>query len=91
MSDFQNTTQPTVETSEPTTGATQLPETSLAGETSLPSEDATPMTNGVAHETQETAAVAPVDDVKAEESPAEKTIEPITEGQLGYKGPGILK
>ena len=42
--------------------------------------------------TPATEEAAPVTEEKKEDAaPAEKVIEPISQGQLGYKGPGLLK
>ncbi|KAK6395275.1 hypothetical protein LTR65_000745 [Meristemomyces frigidus] len=89
MSEFQNTALP-VEATEPTIAAThQLPETT-ATETAAPTEHAAaPVVDGALGEP---AAALPVEESKLEDtSAAEKTIEPISEGQLAYKGPGLLK
>jgi len=103
MSAVQDINNPTTLASEPAaTTTTHAPETAAEGHTmaeeaplrsdALASAEQQPATNGLAND----AAVAPVDG-RAEEgltatpAAAENTTEPITEGQLGYKGPGLLK
>lgn len=52
-----------------------------------------PEINGVPNVNHDAAVAAPVEEKKAEVAPAveKKPVEPITEGQLSYKGPGVLK
>ncbi|KAK5120956.1 hypothetical protein LTR85_005740 [Meristemomyces frigidus] len=92
MSEVQNSFVP-VEATEPNVAATnEVPETTAA-ETAAPIESAAPAVDGAANERSEPAAAAvSVEESKVETTPsAEKTIEPITEGQLAYKGPGLIK
>ncbi|KAI7298813.1 hypothetical protein KC315_g17878 [Hortaea werneckii] len=96
-------TQPTVEATEPTatnTAATPTePETfTSAPETPAQAEEAAkeakPETEAPKEESKEEAkedAAAPVEEKKTEEKTEDKPVEPITEGQLAYKGPGLLK
>lgn len=91
MSEVQNTALP-VEASEPTLAATNEVPATTAAETAAPTEHAAPVVDGAVDQTPEPAAAAPVEESKDEATPAaEKTIEPISEGQLTYKGPGLLK
>ncbi|GAB1728696.1 hypothetical protein NU195Hw_g5091t1 [Hortaea werneckii] len=96
-------TQPAVEATEPTatnTAATPTePETfTSAPETPAQAEEAAkeakPETEAPKEESKEEAkedAAAPAEEKKTEEKTEEKPVEPITEGQLAYKGPGLLK
>ena len=76
---------------------TALPETSAAPVAAAnPSTTATEPLKENHHATDSIApaavapeGVAPVEEKKV--SPAEKAVEPITEGQLAYKGPGLIK
>nr|POE47720.1 hypothetical protein CFP56_01051 [Quercus suber] len=79
-----------VEPLAPTTDVTTVAESAVpAAETAKPVVDGT---------SNEVAAAAPVAEAAATEEPAagtttaaEKVVEPITEGQLAYKGPGLVK
>ncbi|KAI6816422.1 hypothetical protein KC332_g17207 [Hortaea werneckii] len=99
-------TQPAVEATEPTTTTTTNtaatptePETfTSAPETPAQAEEAAkeakPETEAPKEESKEEAkedAAAPAEEKKTEEKTEEKPVEPITEGQLAYKGPGLLK
>jgi len=102
MSDVQIFSQPHAQTSEPTE-ATHMPENTAAETLSTQAEDAPktdglaaeeqkPEVNGVTDEAKDTVTASPAE--KSATSPAaaaEQSTEPITEGQLGYKGPGLLK
>ncbi|EMD01071.1 hypothetical protein BAUCODRAFT_194417 [Baudoinia panamericana UAMH 10762] len=91
---------------EPATATTTQPELSTAGH-NVSNEAGKPLVNGElanhSHHTSTvplsntqdeitpvnaTPATAPVEETKPA---AEKTVEPLTEGLLGYKGPGLLK
>lgn len=103
MSDVQNTTvtaSPAVDTpaAEPVTASTQ-PETttSTTEEAPKPAETSTEIpavteskpTEATPAATEEAAPAT--EEKKDEAAPAEKVVEPISQGQLGYKGPGLLK
>lgn len=94
MSDVHDTTKP-VEATEPTTALPQMeaaPE-EVPKSDALATEEHQPEVNGVTEEAKDAAAVPAEAKTADEAAPAaaEKTIEPVTEGQLGYKGPGLLK
>lgn len=86
MSDVQQpTTAPATETlvTDPATATSITKDAPLATEPVVSSE--APKTEA------ETAAVTDAAPVEASTETAEKAVEPITEGQLAYKGPGLLK
>lgn len=90
MSDIQQPVNPVAEASEPTTDTTTQQPEATSTEGVAPVEESHPEVNGGASEPQETTAL-PTEE-KVEATPvAEKTIEPVTEGQLTYKGPGLIK
>lgn len=101
MSDVQNTTAPMAEATEPTTALpTAQPDTTAAADhAALVEEAQKPMVNGepaVESSSEPAAPVAAAEEKKDEVAPAateeaEKAVEPVTQGQLGYKGPGLLK
>ncbi|KAI7249168.1 hypothetical protein KC335_g17917, partial [Hortaea werneckii] len=96
-------TEPTTTTTTNTAATPTEPETfTSAPETPAQAEEAAkeakPETEAPKEESKEEAkedAAAPVEEKKTEEKTEEKTedkpVEPITEGQLAYKGPGLLK
>lgn len=93
MSDLQNTTA----TEKATTDPTIAPETDVKPEETPrvePSHDASAVESSKADEIQALPEAkdqsAPAEEKKDEAAP-EKPIEPITEGQLALKGPGLLK
>jgi hypothetical protein len=101
MSDIQNTTaQPAEASTEPVATSTTAQPEAPATSATAPVTESKPEVNGVPA-TEEAAApitedkkdeAAPLAAAAAvEEKPAEKTIEPITEGQLSVKGPGLIK
>ncbi|KAK5116003.1 hypothetical protein LTR62_000459 [Meristemomyces frigidus] len=62
--------------------------------TSTPLTDATPATTSEPLAATHEPALAPLEETKDVASPvaaAETSVEPITEGQLAYKGPGLIK
>lgn len=90
MSDIHTTpavaaTEPTV--TEPAAVAAAAPPAETVPTVHEPaSETAAPVV-----EEPKAEAVAPVEESKIETPVAEKAVEPITEGQLAYKGPGLVK
>ncbi|KAI7240320.1 hypothetical protein KC330_g1277 [Hortaea werneckii] len=96
-------TQPTVEATEPTatnTAATPTePETFTSapetpGQADEAAKEAKPETEAPKEESKEETKeepAAPAEEKKTEDKTEEKPVEPITEGQLAYKGPGLLK
>ncbi|KAI7100221.1 hypothetical protein KC316_g21042, partial [Hortaea werneckii] len=100
-------TQPTVEATEPTatnTAATPTEPETFTSATETPGQvdeaakEAKPETEAPKEESKEESkeetkeeAAAPAEEKKTEDKTEEKPVEPITEGQLAYKGPGLLK
>lgn len=85
MSDvLQHTTTPAAETlvTDPATATSITKDAPLATE---------PAVNGEAPKTGTETAVADAAPIEDSTETAEKAVEPITEGQLAYKGPGLLK
>ena len=102
MSELQHTQQPLAEATEPSVVSPALQSESAIEEPIAPVEQSKAAISGSALSTQAapTTQTTPADAAPLEESKldnavatpaAEKTIEPITEGLLGYKGPGLLK
>lgn len=94
MSDTQNTTT-TAETvvSQPMTteDPSVIPENMSKDEAPADAEaKPEPKPEEITSENQAKDEIAVAED-KTESAPAEKVIEPISEGQLTYKGPGLLK
>ncbi|KAI7287503.1 hypothetical protein KC345_g573 [Hortaea werneckii] len=96
-------TQPAVEATEPTATNTAATPTEPETFTSAPetpaqadeaAKEAKPETEAPKEESKEEAKedpAAPAEEKKTDEKTEEKPVEPITEGQLAYKGPGLLK
>ena len=94
MSDTQNTTT-TAEAivSQPMTteDPSVIPENMSKDEASTDAEaKPEPKREEITTEDQPKDEITPAED-KTESVPAEKVVEPISEGQLTYKGPGLLK
>ncbi|CAK3953816.1 Hypothetical predicted protein [Lecanosticta acicola] len=89
MSDVQNTPAPVTEAGEATAPAAAINADTTAPVASETKPEATTETSAPPTTTEEAtpAAAAPT----AEETKEEKTVEPIIEGQLAYKGPGLVK
>jgi len=95
MSDVQDFNKPHALTSDHTdTTAAETPSSQAEAPKAdgLAAEERTPEVNGVTDAAKDTVA-APSEEKNATSpaAAAEKSTEPITEGQLGYKGPGLLK
>lgn len=94
MSEVQNTTTeavvaPPVSTEDSHVIPENIGKDEAVTSTELPATESKPQ-ESTADDQLKTEAAAAEDD-KRESTPAEKVIEPITEGQLTYKGPGLLK
>ena len=96
MSDFQHTQQPLAEATEASTVSPLVQPESRLEDHIAPVEQPRHVVDGNALESHASPAIAaPLEESKLDNAvatpAAEKTIEPITEGQLGYKGPGLIK
>ncbi|WPG99631.1 Hypothetical protein R9X50_00244900 [Acrodontium crateriforme] len=89
MSDIHATAVPAVEPTEPVV-ASAVP---VVSEPVVAAEPVTDASKPAVEEssTDVPAAVAPAEEEKKTDATVEKVIEPVSEGQLAYKGPGLVK